>query len=176
MDSVLHLLSIARKAGRIEVGEEPVGAAARARQAKVILVASDAADNSARRASHFAEAGKTPWTRVPYTKAELGGAVGRSACAMLALTDVGRASALAGKLAAVDGEHYGALAEDLAQKAGKALQRQKEERRHEKNLQKAKKKPWAPPPKREEPKQAPKAEPVKKLVPRGRLTIKKKTP
>ena len=29
MDSVLHLLGIARKAGRVEVGEEPVGAAAR---------------------------------------------------------------------------------------------------------------------------------------------------
>ena len=33
MDSVLHLLGIARKAGRVEVGEEPVGAAARAHQA-----------------------------------------------------------------------------------------------------------------------------------------------
>ena len=33
MDNVLHLLGIARKAGRVEVGEEPVGASARARQA-----------------------------------------------------------------------------------------------------------------------------------------------
>ena len=31
MDSVLHLIGIARKAGRLEIGEEPVGAAARAR-------------------------------------------------------------------------------------------------------------------------------------------------
>ena len=45
MDNVLHLLGIARKAGRVEVGEEPVGASARARQARLILVASDAADN-----------------------------------------------------------------------------------------------------------------------------------
>ena len=50
MDSVLHLLGIARKAGRVEVGEEPVGAAARARQAKLILVAGGAAENSDRRA------------------------------------------------------------------------------------------------------------------------------
>ena len=57
MDNVLHLLGIARKAGRVEVGEEPVGASARARQARLILVASDAADNSARRAAHFAQAG-----------------------------------------------------------------------------------------------------------------------
>ena len=38
MDNVLHLLGIARKAGRVEVGEEPVGASARARQARLILV------------------------------------------------------------------------------------------------------------------------------------------
>ncbi|MFQ9915646.1 MAG: L7Ae/L30e/S12e/Gadd45 family ribosomal protein [Flavonifractor plautii] len=62
MDNVLHLLGIARKAGRVEVGEEPVGASARARQARLILVASDAADNSARRAAHFAQAGKAPWS------------------------------------------------------------------------------------------------------------------
>ena len=28
MDSILHLVGIAKKAGRLEVGEEPVGAAA----------------------------------------------------------------------------------------------------------------------------------------------------
>ena len=44
MDSVLHLLGIARKAGRVEVGEEPVGAAARAHQAKLILTAADGAE------------------------------------------------------------------------------------------------------------------------------------
>ena len=58
MDSALHLLGIARKAGRVEVGEEPAGAACRARQARVLLVAADAADNSVRRAARFAEAGQ----------------------------------------------------------------------------------------------------------------------
>ena len=33
MDNALHLIGIARRAGRLEVGEEPVGAAARAGQA-----------------------------------------------------------------------------------------------------------------------------------------------
>ena len=104
MDNVLHLLGIARKAGRVEVGEEPVGASARARQARLILVASDAADNSARRAAHFAQAGKAPWFRVPYTKGELGGTVGRASCAMLALTDVagGRPAGQAGRRSAGD--------------------------------------------------------------------------
>ena len=177
MDSVLHLLGIARKAGRVEVREEPVGASARARQAKLILVAGDAAENSVRRAAHFAQAGQVPWLRVPYGKAELGGAVGRSSCAMLALTDVGLASALAGRLAAAGGEEGRALAEQLAGKAEKALQRQKEQRRHEKNLQKGKKKPWVAPPKpAPEPPAARPAASAPRPMPRGRLTIRKKTP
>ena len=151
MDNVLHLLGIARKAGRVEVGEEPVGASARARQARLILVASDAADNSARRAAHFAQAGKAPWFRVPYTKGELGGTVGRASCAMLALTDVGLAAALLARLAAGAPETYGA----------------------EKKLQKGGRKPWAAPPARKE---SPPEPAGKQTLPRGRLTVKKKTP
>mgnify|MGYP003299094229 FL=1 len=173
MDNVLHLLGIARKAGRVEVGEEPVGASARARQARLILVASDAADNSARRAAHFAQAGKAPWFRVPYTKGELGGTVGRASCAMLALTDVGLAAALLARLAAGAPDTYGAAAAELSEKADKALQRQKEQRRHEKKLQKGGRKPWAAPPARKE---SPPEPAGKRTLPRGRLTVKKKTP
>lgn len=173
MDSVLRLLGVARKAGRVEVGEEPVGAAARAHQAKVILTAADGADNSLRRAAHFAEAGKIQDLPTPYTKGELGGAVGRSACTMLALTDIGLAAAIAEKLAQADPERCGGAAEELKLQAGKALQRQKERRAHEKNLQRKQRKPWAPPPKEEKP--APKAPAEKKpFAPRGKLTIKKK--
>lgn len=173
MDSVLRLLGVARKAGRVEVGEEPVGAAARAHQAKVLLTAADGADNSLRRAAHFAEAGKVPVLPTPYTKGELGGAVGRSACTMLALTDIGLAAAIVEKLAQADPERCGAAAAELKLQAGKALQRQKERRAHEKNLQKKQRKPWAPPPKEEKP--APKAPAEQKpFAPRGKLTIKKK--
>ena len=173
MDSVLRLLGVARKAGRVEVGEEPVGAAARAHQAKVILTAADGADNSLRRAAHFAEVGKIQVLPTPYTKGELGGAVGRSACTMLALTDIGLAAAIAEKLAQADPERCGGAAEELKLQAGKALQRQKERRAHEKNLQRKQRKPWAPPPKEEKP--APKAPTEKKpFAPRGKLTIKKK--
>ena len=164
MDNVLHLLGIARKAGRVEVGEEPVGASARARQARLILVASDAADNSARRAAHFAQAGKAPWFRVPYTKGELGGTVGRASCAMLALTDVGLAAALLARLAAGAPETYGAASAELSEK---------EQRRHEKKLQKGGRKPWAAPPARKE---SPPEPAGKRTLPRGRLTVKKKTP
>ena len=38
-DPILHLLGLARKAGRLEIGEEPVGAVCRARQARLVLLA-----------------------------------------------------------------------------------------------------------------------------------------
>lgn len=41
-DPILHLLGLAKKAGRLEIGEEPVGAAGPAHQARVLLLAADA--------------------------------------------------------------------------------------------------------------------------------------
>ena len=93
-DPVLHLLGLARKAGRLEAGEEPAGAACRARQAKLLLLAADAAPNTCRRAAHFGEAGNVLWLETPFDKAELGFILGRSSCAMLALTDAGFAAAV----------------------------------------------------------------------------------
>lgn len=143
MDNILHLIGIAKKAGRLVVGEEPVGSAARGRQARVILLASDAADNTVRRAGHFGEAGNISILATPYTKAELGMAVGRASCAMVAVTDAGLAASLVTKLALADTAKYGEMAGKLGEKAAKVLKRQKEQRQHEKNLQKSSSKPWA---------------------------------
>ncbi len=144
-DPILHLLGLARKAGRLELGEEPVGAACRARQARLVLLAADAAANTCRRAAHFGEAGDVLWLTLPFTKAELGLALGRGSCAMLALTDVGFAASLVQKLSVRDPARYGPAAGQLRIKADRALQRQREQRRHEKNLREGKKKPWAVP-------------------------------
>ena len=149
-DPILHLLGLARKAGRLEIGEEPVGAVCRARQARLVLLASDAAPNTCRRAAHFGEAGNVLWLEVPFTKAELGHTVGRSSCALLAFTDVGLACAAAEKLAAEDPEQYGAAAELLRTRARRALERQKERRTREKERQAARSKPWAAPPRKKE--------------------------
>ena len=53
MDKALNYMALARKGGRIELGEEPVGAAARAQKARLVLVASDASDHTWRRAKSF---------------------------------------------------------------------------------------------------------------------------
>lgn len=139
MNNILSLIGLAKKAGRVEVGEEPVGAAARARDARLILLAEDAADNTVRRASHFAEAGACLLTKIPADKDALGKAVGRTSCAMLAVTDVGFADAIGKKLAALDEARYGELSEKLSVKAARAAERKREQERHDKNVKRGKK-------------------------------------
>ena len=143
-DPILHLLGLAKKAGKLEIGEEPVGAVCRSRHARVLLLAADAAPNTCRRAAHFGEAGNVLWLTLPHTKEELGFVLGRKSCAMLAVTDFGMAAAIGEKLAKQN-ERLAPAAEQLRVKADRALQRQKEKRQHEKNVQMGKKKPSAAP-------------------------------
>ena len=138
MDSILSFLGLIYRAGRLAVGEEPVGAAARAHKAYLLLLASDAADNTVRRAEHFCQAGKTVLLTALWTRQELGGAVGRTACAMMAVSDVGSAAALAEKLAARDPERFGAARDALVPKAARAKRRRDETRAHKKNVRSGK--------------------------------------
>lgn len=140
MDKLLNLIGLAQKAGRLAVGEEPTGAAARARDARLILVAADAAENSVRRVRHFADAGQCLWCRIGADKDALGRAVGRSSCAMLAVTDIGFAEAIAKKLAEGD-ERFAETAEKLTVKARRAAERRREAEAHEKNVCTGKKRP-----------------------------------
>lgn len=140
MDKLLNLIGLAQKAGRLAVGEEPTGAAARARDARLILVAADAAENSVRRVRHFADAGQCLWCRIGADKDALGRAVGRSSCAMLAVMDIGFAEAIAKKLAEGD-ERFAETAEKLAVKARRAAERRREAEAHERNVRTGKKRP-----------------------------------
>lgn len=133
-NNILNMLGLALRAKRLEVGEEPVGAVCRARDCRLIIVAKDAADNTFRRVRHFADAGQCLWISVPFTKEELGFAVGRTSCAMLGVTDIGFAESIARKLAAVDPEKFTQTAEQLSVKAQRAAQRRKEQQSHEKNV------------------------------------------
>lgn len=99
MDKALNYLSLARKAGRAELGEEPVGAAARALHAHLILVAQDASDHTWRRAKSFAAGTKQQCIRLPYSKDEMGAAIGRMELGIAAITDPALALALVQSLA-----------------------------------------------------------------------------
>ena len=131
MDRSLNYIALARKAGKAELGEEPVGAAARALHAHLIIVASDASDHTWRRAKSFAAGTKQQCIRVSYTKDEIGAAIGRQSLAIAAITDAAMAKAFVESLG--DPEKYGAALEVLAHRAERIRQRQVEAKAHERN-------------------------------------------
>ena len=131
MDKALNYLSLARKAGLIELGEEPVGAAARAQKAKLVAVAQDSGDHTWRRAKSFVAGTDQVCIRVPYTKDEMGQATGRTSLAIAAFTDP--AMAVAFLKALPQQERYSEELKALETRAQKVRQRRDEARAHEKN-------------------------------------------
>ncbi len=138
MDKALFYLSLARKAGRLELGEEPVGAAARAQKARLVVVASDASDHSWRRAKSFVAGTEQLCIRPSFSKEELGQAVGRTSLALAAFTDP--ALALSFVKALPDAEKYAAEEESLAKRTERVQKRRNEEKAHKRNVRRGKKK------------------------------------
>ncbi len=138
MDRALNYLALARKGGMAELGEEPVGAVSRLGKARLVMVASDASDHTWRRAKSFVAGTDQQCIRLPYTKDELGFAIGRTSLAIAAITDAALALALVKALP--EPEKYRAAQEILEEKAKRLAQRAKESKAHQRNLRKGKKK------------------------------------
>ena len=137
-NKVLNYLALARKGGRAELGEEPVGAVARALKAHLIIVAGDASDHTWRRAKSFAAGTDQQCIRLDCTKDEMGFVVGRQSLAIAAITDAQLALALVTALG--EPEKHKAVIEVLTTKVEKLKKRQAEAKAHQKNLRKGKKK------------------------------------
>ena len=137
MDKALNYLSLARKAGKLELGEEPVGAAARAQHARLVMVAQDASDHTWRRAKSFVAGTAQECVRLPHSKDQLGAAVGRQEVAILALTDP--AMALAFLKALPQPEQYTQAMAALDKRSQRIAQRRREEKAHQRNKKMGKK-------------------------------------
>ena len=133
LDKALNYMALARKAGRIELGEEPVGAAARAQKARLVVVASDATDHTWRRAQSFVAGTQQQCIRVPFNKDQLGESIGRAALAVAAFTDP--ALALAFVKALGQPQLYQSALEDLQNRTKRVQQRQAEAKAHQRNKQ-----------------------------------------
>jgi len=138
MDKALNYLSLARKGGMAELGEEPVGAITRSGKGYLVIVASDASDHTWRRAKSFVAGTEQQCVRVPFTKEELGFVIGRTSLAIAAITDAPLALALVKALP--EPEKYKNAMEILEAKATKLRQRQKEAKAHQRNVRMGKKK------------------------------------
>lgn len=138
MDKTLNYLALARKAGLAELGEEPVGAITRALKGHLVLVAQDASDHTWRRAKSYVAGTDQQCVRLPFTKAEIGFAVGRQELAIAAITDAGMALSIAESLG--QPEKHKEVIEVLTAKKQRVLQRQKEAKAHARNVRFGKKK------------------------------------
>ena len=129
-NGTLNLLGLARRGGNLVMGEEPVSDVCQQHKARVVFLAADAGETISRRASHMAESGNAPLVTLPWKKEEVGFALGRATCALLAVTDQGLASAVVTRLAQSD-ESLNELAKAMSEKT----QRQKVRRDQKKKLQ-----------------------------------------
>ena len=117
----------------MELGEEPAGAAARAQKARLIIVACDGTDHTWRRAKSFVNGTQQQCVQVPYTKDQLGQAIGRTSLAIAAFTD--SALALAFLKALEQPQKYKEALEDLQDRTRRVQQRQSEAKAHQRNKQ-----------------------------------------
>ena len=137
VSKALNYLSLARKGGLAELGEEPVGDLSRTGKAYVIAVASDASDHTWRRAKAYAAGTEQQCIRLPFTKEEMGEAVGRESLAIAAISDAPLALALVQSLP--EPEKYQAAIQVLTAKTQKLKKRQQEAKAHLRNVRKGKK-------------------------------------
>ncbi|MBE6925522.1 MAG: 50S ribosomal protein L7 [Ruminococcaceae bacterium] len=131
MDRALNYLALGKKARLIELGEEPVGASARANHARLVVVAADASDHTWRRAKSFVAGTDQQCIRAPYDKAQMGLAVGRTELALAAFTDAAMALAFLKALPAP--EQYSAAAESLEKRSQRLQQRKIEAKASQRN-------------------------------------------
>ena len=131
MDKALNYMALGRKAGRIELGEEPVGGVSRAGKACLVVVAADAGDHTWRRAKSFVAGTNQVAVKVPFTKDEMGQAIGRESLAIAAFTDPAMALAF---VKALPGQgQYTEQLQALENRTQRVRQRQQEAKAHEKN-------------------------------------------
>ena len=137
MDKVLNYIGLARKAGRAELGEEPVGAATRALHAHLVIVAADASDHTWRRAKSYVAGTDQQCIRLPYSKDEVGMAIGRQELAIAAITDPALALSLVQALP--QPEKFASVMAVLEDKVQRQRKRQAEAKAHKRNVRKGKK-------------------------------------
>ncbi|WEK56148.1 MAG: YlxQ family RNA-binding protein [Candidatus Cohnella colombiensis] len=94
-NKVLSRLGLAMRAGKLVSGEEIVIKAIRSGEAKLIVLAQDASDNTGKKIADKCKSYNVPLL-IGYTRFELGSAVGKPERVMFAVTDRGFADMIQG--------------------------------------------------------------------------------
>ena len=125
-EQTLRLLGLARRARALELGEEQVGMSCRAARAKLLLAAADAGEHTVRRAQTFCRTGKPLYLTLPFTKEQLGAALGCNSCALCAFTDPAFALRFTQALESCDE----AVVQELTRQTERVQKRRAEQKAH----------------------------------------------
>ena len=122
-DKALGLLGLARKAGKLQTGEETVCAMLAEKHARLTLLADDAGEAVVRKVRALAQGSRQRVLAIPYDKLRLGAALGRPAVSVAAFADVSMALAFAKALPA--GTAPADLLEDLERRVARVKAKRK---------------------------------------------------
>ena len=114
-DPVLRMLGLARRAGKLAYGDELVREVCFGHKARCVFLAADAGASTAKKGAFYADKANVPCVQLPHGKTELGTSVGKSGCAIVAVTDIGLAASAVEKLAS-EHEEYAETAKLLSEK------------------------------------------------------------
>lgn len=98
-DRLLGLLGLARRAGKLEIGEAMTAETVTAGKARAIFLANDIGEATRRKVMRHEE--RVPVFTMPHDKETMGASLGFPGCAVCCLTDVGMARAAAEQLASL---------------------------------------------------------------------------
>ena len=99
-DKAIGLLGLARKAGKLQTGEETVGVMLLEKHARLTVLARDAGAAVSRKVRGLAEGTRQRVLEIPYDKLTLGAALGKASVSVAAFADVSMALAFAKALPA----------------------------------------------------------------------------
>ncbi len=121
--SALQMISLARRAGRIALGEQAVSALIKTRKARLVVAASDISAHTLRQLQGYVAGTKQILASVPFTKQEIGAAVGWESCGVAGFTDIQLALAFVQSLTPT--ECWEGLQKELSARAQRAERRKK---------------------------------------------------
>ena len=122
-DRALGMLGLARKAGKLQTGEETVSAMLAEKHARLTVLSNDAGEAVVRKVRGLAEGTRQRVLTVPYGKLTLGAALGRQIVSVAAFADVSMALAFVKALPA--GSVPAEITEDLERRVARVKAKRK---------------------------------------------------
>ena len=105
MNNILGMFGLCFRAGKLAVGDDAVFEAAQSGRCRAVFLAKDAGKSAVRQSEFLKKNQKFPVLATPFTKEELGQALGRRTCAACAVTDSGFAASISRKITEAYGMH-----------------------------------------------------------------------